>query len=213
VAYMDWNGEFGLPNLFAELPLENFAKVYAFLAAQTNLNLNDLTVIGFSKGAELVLLLATIYPEIKRVIAYVPSSLVWSGFTNQHFVSQSSWSYQDQPLPYALFANGHFDENGWQDQAMIEAATIPVEKITASILLISTSKDVVWPSTRMADNIMHRLEIGGATQPRQHLSFEEAGHSLSVPGLPTVVYGGVERAANAQAERHAWTQMLQFLSL
>jgi dienelactone hydrolase len=196
-----------------ELPLESFANTYDYLAAQTDLNLNDLTVIGYSKGAELVLLLATIYPEIKRVIACVPSSLVWAGFSEQGTVPQSSWSYQGQPLPFTLFANGHFDETGWQDQAMVEAATIPAEKITGPILLVSAMKDRVWPSTRMAHDIMHRMAAKGCTQLRKHLSLAQAGHSLSVPNLPTVAYGGVDRAANAQAERQAWAEMLQFLSL
>jgi hypothetical protein len=48
---------------------------------------------------------------------------------------------------------------------------------------------------------------------RKHLALEGAGHSLSVPNLPNVVYGGVERAVNAQAERQAWTEVLQFLGL
>ena len=213
VAYLDWNEEFGLPKLFAELPLENFAKAYDYLAAQAELNLNDLTVIGFSKGAELALVLATIYPEIQRVIGYVPSSLVWCGFTFQHVVSRSSWSYKGQPLPFALFSYGHFDENGWQDQEMLGAATIPVEKMTAPLLLISVTDDIVWPSTRMANDIMLRLEAGSCTQRRKHLSLEGAGHSLGVPNLPTVVYGGVEQAANAQAERQAWKEALKFLGL
>ncbi len=213
IAYFDWRGEFGLPQQFTELPLECFARAHGFLTDQTDLSLNDLTAIGYSKGAELALLLATIYPEIKRVVAYVPSSLVWCGFSQQGTVSQSSWCYQSQPVPFALFANGHFDANGWQDQEMIAAAAIPVEKISAPVLLISATKDNVWPSTQMADNMLRRMKAVGRTQASKHLSLAQAGHSLSIPSLPTITYGGVEQVSNAQAERQAWVEVLHFLDL
>jgi dienelactone hydrolase len=213
VAYFDWAGEYGLPDQFVELPVDNFAKIYRFLANHADLNLDNLTVIGFSKGAELVLLLATLYPEIKRVIAYVPSSLVWQGFLRLAFLAQSSWSFQGQSLPFAAFANGHFDDNGWQDQAQVAAATILVEKITAPLLLISAGQDRVWPSTRMANDIMDRMSAAGCPLARKHLALEQGGHSLSVPNLPTVTYGGVNRADNAQAERLAWAEVLEFLDL
>ena len=213
VAYFDWNGAFGLPDQFIELTLDGFEKVWSYLADQTSLNLDNLTLIGFSKGAEKALLLATLYAQIKRVIAYVPTSLVGAGFSRQESVEQSCWSYRGETLPFALFPNGRFDESSWQDHAMIEAATIPVEKITAPMLLISATEDRVWPSTRMAQDIMTRMDEHGCDQHRQHLLLDGAGHSLSVPGLPTIVYGGVDAAINAQAERQAWNAVLAFLDL
>ena len=65
----------------------------------------------------------------------------------------------------------------------------------------------------MANEIMHRLEAGGCTQVRKHLLLAQAGHSLSVPNLPTVAYGDVKRASNAHAETRAWAAVLRFLNL
>ena len=141
-----------------------------------------------------MLLLATIYPEIKRVVAYMPSSLVWRGFSRQQSIQRSCWTYKGQALPFASFAHGRFDEHGWQDQATIEAASIPVEKISAPLLLISATNDNVWPSTRMANDIMARMTAADSTQMRKHLELDKAGHNLGVPNLPTMAFGNVNRA-------------------
>jgi len=48
-------------------------------------------------------------------------------------------------------------ESAFQDEAKVEAAVIPVENINGSILLISGTRDSLWPATQMSKQIEKRL--------------------------------------------------------
>ncbi|MEW6212266.1 MAG: acyl-CoA thioesterase/BAAT N-terminal domain-containing protein, partial [Acidobacteriota bacterium] len=69
----------GLPKTLELIPLEYLKKGTDWLAAQPSVDRARLAVMGGSKGGELALLLAATFPELKAVVAYVPSGLVWQG--------------------------------------------------------------------------------------------------------------------------------------
>lgn len=183
VSYFDWNGQFGLPNQVVEIPIDPFAQAIEILKAEQSTQSDELVVIGYSRGAELALLLATRFPEFTRVIAYAPSALVWRGFPVSQPTPKSSWCYQGQPIPFAYFADGYFDQNGWQDEELIAQAAFPVEKIAGPLLLISGADDQVWPSAKMADMMMERLEVHNHPYPSRHLALNGIGHDLGVPNF------------------------------
>lgn len=212
VAYFDWQGKDNLSNQLIEIPLECIGSAIQYLLTARN-NLDNLTIIGYSKGAELALAAAVTYLEISRVIAYLPSSVVWHGFQMQGSAQQSSWTYQAQPLPFLSFANGYFDETGWQAIEQIERARIAVEKTRGPILLISATKDPVWPSTKMAEMILQDVKFHDQHQEVKHVCLDGAGHNLSVPFLPTTATSNVEATVNARAEYVAWQAVLGFLNL
>ncbi|MEZ4713981.1 MAG: acyl-CoA thioesterase/bile acid-CoA:amino acid N-acyltransferase family protein [Caldilineaceae bacterium] len=212
VAYFDWQGKDNLSNQLIEIPLEYIGSAIQHLLTVKN-NLDNLTIIGYSKGAELALVAAVTYLEISRVIAYLPSSVVWHGFQMQGSAQQSSWEYQGQPLPFLSFANGYFDETGWQAVEQVEQARIAVENIRGPILLISATKDTVWPSTKMAGMILQDVKFHDQHQEVKHVRLDGAGHNLSVPFLPTAATGNPEATVNARAEYVAWQAVLGFLNL
>lgn len=212
VAYFDWQGKDNLPNQLVEIPLECIGDAIQHLLSVEK-NLENLTIIGYSKGAELALAAATTYLEISQVIAYLPSSVVWHGFQLQGSAQQSSWQHQARPLPFLSFANGYFDEAGWQDSELIEQARIVVEKIRGPILLISATKDAVWPSTQMAEMILQDVKSHNQYQEVKHVRLDGAGHNLSVPFLPTAAPKNIEADVNARAEYVAWQEVLGFLNL
>src|SRR5262249_51928552 len=51
----------------------------AWLAAQSSVDPDRIGVIGASRGAELALLLGTLYPRVRVVVAYMPSNVVARG--------------------------------------------------------------------------------------------------------------------------------------
>lgn len=212
IAYFDWQGQDNLPNGLIEIPVECIGKAIEHLLLTGN-DFSNLAIIGYSKGAELALVAAAIYPEISHVIAYVPSAVVWHGFTVRGNEQKSSWSYQGKPLPFLMLANGYFDEAGWQDQKSLASTSIPVAKIRGSILLISAANDRVWPSTMMSEMIFRRVKSQNKHQDIKHLRLEGAIHNLNVPFLPTTAFGSVEMAVSAYAERLAWQEVLGFLNL
>jgi len=70
-----------LPNQLRAIPLEYFSTAFDWLANQKELVIpEDYAVVGGSRGAELALLLASRFPEIKTVVAIAPSSVLIVGY-------------------------------------------------------------------------------------------------------------------------------------
>jgi len=221
-----------LPKELMEIPLEYFKKAITWLKEQRAVDGNRIAVMGGSKGGELALLLAATYPEIKAVVACVPSSVVWQGISMDRF--GSSWSQDGKGLP---FARWHFSSEDAQkmesgqpislletyslkknDPSVLEEATIPVEKIKGPILMVSGTDDQLWPSAEFSNMVMERLEKYNHPHERQHLSYEGAGHMVFLPYFITAgnriempfMNGGNPRAdANGSAD--FWAKMLDFL--
>ncbi len=167
---------------------------------------DKLGVMGASRGGELALLLGATFPEIKAVVAYVPSGLVWEGISFWE-TSQSAWSYRGMPLSFVPDATTpEFQEYvneqtaygkpiaytqlfllNMENESIVEEATIPVENINGPILLISGSDDQMWPSGLFSEMIMERLEQNGHSFPNEHLSYHGAGHLIGIPHRPTTV--------------------------
>lgn len=180
----------GLPSHQRRLPLEYFAGVFDWLAAQKGVVPDDYAVIGASRGAELALLLASRYPQVTAVVAIAPSSVVFPGpptnpidaLCGQH----SAWACGPQevpfvPMPYSLTTLKGLLRPGERTQMFekallnthaVEAAAIPVEKAKAPILLLSFTRDQIWPSTLMARQIMDRLDSANFPFHHQHIAYD-----------------------------------------
>jgi fermentation-respiration switch protein FrsA (DUF1100 family) len=87
--------EEGLPKSLEEIPLEYFERAIHFMQRRPEVDGERIAVLGGSRGGELSLLLGATFPEIKCVIAYAPSGLIWGGFPNEG----AAWTYQGKPLP------------------------------------------------------------------------------------------------------------------
>lgn len=179
----------GLPETLERVPVEFFEDAKAWFESQRGVNSSDFAVMGASKGGELSLLLATIYPEIKSVVALVPASNVFVGIGPQNV---SSWSYQGAEVPYAsLIYNETFQKaletNVWEpvyseaiaDPAVAEGSAIPVEKMNASLFLLSGKQDHMWPSFDMSERIMTRLTENQYPHHYEHVTSEYAGHYVA----------------------------------
>jgi dipeptidyl aminopeptidase/acylaminoacyl peptidase len=68
-----------LPSQLRGIPLEYFDKAFHWLSTQKEVIPDDYTLMGVSRGAELALLLGTMHPEVKSVVAIAPSSVVFPG--------------------------------------------------------------------------------------------------------------------------------------
>lgn len=70
-----------------------------------------------------------------------------------------------------------------KDTEAAKRAAIPVEKINGPVLLISAKDDRTWSSAEMAEEVAKRLQAH--KRPVGHHSYEDAGHLIGVPNLPT----------------------------
>ncbi|MCH9613702.1 MAG: hypothetical protein SP1CHLAM54_07110 [Chlamydiia bacterium] len=206
-----------LPEQLEHIPLEYFHNPIKWMRDKCG----AVALHGTSKGGELALLLASMYP-IDRVVAVVPSCATYGGFPN---FFESSWTLEGTGLPVApvkvpsvldspIKATPFFMET--IDQ--IEAALLPFSQISCPLLLIAAGDDQMWPSNEFCKIIKHYL-------PRSKLLlYENAGHMITHPYIPTAITQslnpvdgriyemGGEMEAHQLACVNSWMESLRFLS-
>lgn len=203
--------EESLPEELAEIPLEYFETAIAFLGDHSAIDADRIAVQGASRGGELALLLGATFPQIRAVVAFVPSGLVWPGCCSSEAIRRPAWTYKGKPVTPLEFdlQDPDMQARHTTERAMIQAreplaltpkfrlavekatnvqaATIPVERTRGPILLISGQADGVWPSRELAEISVRRLREREFPFTFDHLSYEDAGHVFDYPFRPTTV--------------------------
>lgn len=226
-----------LPPTLSNIPLEYFIRALQQVRLQPELRHARLVAMGSSRGAELVLQLASQDPEIQGVIATSPSHVRW-GATGQ---AGAAWTWAGQPLPYVqtiaddVFVPRTDTVDGipyvryreWyaaqiEHNPSVDAATIEVERVNEPLLLFSGGDDQLWPATRFADAIAARAQNHGFGYPVINVQYEHVGHVFPLPGQPPVLhtihpalgsgiaYGGTFDSVT-HAARDRWNTIVSFL--
>ena len=178
VAYF---GEKGVPNNLDRIALDGVHR--AIVEASKNPKINDkcIALIGGSKGAELSLLLASHYPDIKTVVAVVPGNAVYPALTIA--MNTPSFSLNGKNLPFvplpssATFPLIKGDLRAvWvemlKDQKAVDKASIPVENINGPIFFLSATEDEAWPSSEMSVSMVQRLKENDFPHYFDHVAIE-----------------------------------------
>lgn len=231
-------GAEGLPPTLDRIPLEYFGTALEWLAAQPAVAAEQVAAVGVSRGGELALLLGATFPEIRAVVAYAPSGILWPAYPES---GNGAWTFRGEELPYArtlthaqwdeALATGNAREGSFdwyfiplQDAAYASRASIRVENINGPVLMISGVDDKVWPSTELSELALERFKRQGFRHPVKHLAYAGAGHSIAWPNGPTTMLkskhpvsgeemdmGGTPEGT-ARARQDSWPRMLEFLS-
>ena len=223
----------GLPPLLQNIPLEYFETALDWLKSQPSVDPARIGVLGTSRGGELALILGSTYPSAFRVVvANVPSSVVWPGLSTDQEVP--AWTLKGKPLAHvsgrfgpadlALSGRERFLKR-MKDPAAVARAAIQVERIGGPILLLSGKDDQLWPSDLFAAQVVDRLKARGFVYPVEHHSYEDAGHMMARPYVPTSdvrqirthpiskrpnMSGGTPEG-QARANVDSWQKLLTFL--
>jgi acetyl esterase/lipase len=197
----------GLPANLEEIPLEYFGTAIDWLKGRPEVDPARIGVKGASRGGELALLLGATFPELKAVVAMVPSGLVWGGISSTSTTDIAAWTYGGRDLPFmpssgsgptaVVDAAGRtaYEERpafladiAGAPPAAREAATIPVERTQGAVLMIGGADDQLWPSCPLAQIALDRLSAAGHTAAHgdRLVCYPGAGHFISTPNLPTV---------------------------
>ncbi|TDL58157.1 hypothetical protein E2R60_06780 [Paenibacillus dendritiformis] len=226
VAYFDYRGEYGLPTGLADIRLEQFKLAADWLKARNETDGRAIGVIGISKGAELALLLGSVFPDdIRAIVAFAPSLYVFQGIQIGVNVPISSWSLGGTPVPFAVYPSDYepredFDKTllrdlyirALQDKEAIQYARIPVERMKCDLMLVTGDLDALGPTSEMAVETLQVLKRERYPHQVTHLRYPKADHGFFIPGLPPLVLSKHAAARDiALAERDAWWKVIRFL--
>lgn len=236
----------GLSPFITETPLEYLEAGLRWAHRELEPKDGFVAVSGQSRGGELALLLGATFPDlVSAVIAYVPGAMVhgaqgagdparggWQGVT---------WTRNGMPLPHLWQDNAAVHWHPWagdappsrhhsvffeglKDRALAERARIPVERIAGPVLLVSGRDDRAWPSSLYSRMVVSMLGRHGHPHLVRHLDFDDAGHAINLPFVPTtqlsrehpvskVPYtSGGTPSGNARADDGSWRGVLAFLA-
>ncbi len=233
-------GAHGLQPALVDVPIERLQRGIELFRARFAGG-RPVGILGWSKGAELALMLAArLGDAVGPVVAVAPSHVAWFGLepfrpdqpTADRRSSQSSWTQRGVPLPFLpffadvapLFTPDGFRTDAFFDlrrykPADVDAARIRVEEATGPLLLLSGDDDHQWPATTMAGEIVKRMEEHGRAGDITNVTYPSAGHVFLLREFmpaPADRIGppfdfGGNIEADAAASRDAWPRIASFL--
>ena len=170
-----WNVD-GLPKELVRVPVDPFEKAILWLK---NKGYEKIIMYGISKGAELVLLCASLMPDICGVVALSPIHCIWGGMygnksmASKTFSSASEFTYRGKDFPCMtahlkygpairnLILHQQFELSYIYEEPLKhfdEDTAIHVENIQGNILFIYAKEDLMWPSKEAVAYMVNRLE-------------------------------------------------------
>jgi dienelactone hydrolase len=202
----------GLPSALKEIPLEYFAGAMTWMLERPEVRPVFVGVLGNSRGGELALLLGANFPVVSAVVAIVPQAYADGSSFPQ---LGAGWTLRGQPVPYlgAKVTKGE----------PLGDPAIPVERIRGPILFISGQDDRLIPSDAMVKEMTERLKAHAFPYRYIHLSYPDAGHSISFPYEPTTIRrpihpyskrpytAGGTAEGEAAANADSWPKLIAFL--
>lgn len=219
---------FNVPGRTSKLdhvPIETFVDGLDWLKGQPGVDPSAIGIVGYSKGAEAALLVATRTPGVRAVVAGMPSSVVWDALSIRGFVfGASSWTAAGRAVPSLSYGSGEGKRellprfvNALNTLDAHRNTIIPAERYAGPLLLVCGKRDTLWPSCPMARQIAARMTAAGRPAP-QLLAYSKAGHGVMGAPMPAearalrkwTVLGGTAQA-NAAARADGWPKIVAFL--
>lgn len=214
-----------LPDSFKEIPLEQIMNTIDYIKSLDLIDDTRIGLFGSTRGAELALLIGSKRNDLKLIIAANPSDVVNQSVVKQMTTSKSSWSWEGKALSYSkvkkskvfkLYTNRIASNQISQLMKSVyshDTATqlIPVEQITAKVLLLAGESDDRWDSMMMATRIKSKINC-------EVVSYSNTGHVLGGPGcLSTMGFeqlsfslGGTPEA-NGKSQHQSWKRIIGFV--
>ena len=232
----------GLPQILEEIPVETVGKALDALAARADVDPNRIAIFGISKGGELALLAASTYPQIRAVVADVPSPFAWQSIAQgPETTAHSSWTVGGKPVPFVPYASSMgagfaqafmahkpldlrvgYDASMKENAAAIAPAMFHLENVRGPILLIAADDDRIWNSVAQSELAMSYLKAHNHPYNDAYLHFAGAGHIFlfatlqrpltQAPLGATTLLLGGSKEANVRSAAQAWPRIFTFLS-
>lgn len=190
----------------SDVPIDFFEELYEEIENNSN-RIKPVTIIGSSRGAELALILASNYQDkIDNLVLYAPSAYSFGGIYDDFGKELPSWTYKGKEIPFLKQSVLFKDKKGRdiakklekkpiilepfftyliEESGNVKEARIDTSVVKANILIITGKDDQLWPSYRMAQNIIeeHKGE-------HQLIAYDDVGHSFGPTKYNNMVMGG-----------------------
>ena len=230
----------GMPQQLVEIPVETVGRALQATSKRDDVDPKKIALFGISKGGELALLAASTYPQIKAVIADVPSPFAWEGIPQGPEAVGSSWTLGGKPVPYVAYGptmgqvnmdayTQHkpldlrigYDASMKENADAITPATFHLERIAGPVMFLAADDDQIWNSPAQSEMAMQYLHQHNHAFHDVYVHYPNAGHLFlfASPQRPmnqvqfgpiTLLMGGTPQGDLA-AQRNAWPKVMQFL--
>ena len=185
-------GTKGTQPFLDKVPVEYVENAIKWLKGQ---GYEKIGVDGMSKGSEIALVAASMFPDLSCVIVRVPSSFVSEGLKGHKKdkgpSGTSCWSYKGEELPYAPYKARKFnilkmfmEEKEMhiitfnREKDIISQSMIAIENIKAPVLMLSSKNDTVWPSYESSVYMEKKFTEINYLYPHKHVAYESMSHAL-----------------------------------
>lgn len=223
-----------VPKDLDRIPMEYLKNAIAWLLKQPEVDADRIGIYGRSKGGEMVLLAASLFPQLKYVVANTPSNYVNEGIIGGARTSgHSSWCFEGNEIKFIkaskrsllklviglikknpMALRNFYKSLTWDHiNAKHPDARIKIEKSNASFLFIASDTDGIWPSTSYIKEACEIMKSNGKENNCKQLCYAGAGHMLTLPYQPIPnceEYGGIMKNG-IQATIDSWKETVQFL--
>ena len=205
-------GHPGTPDALRDVDVEVVTRACDWVRVQAGVDDVPPCVVGLSRGGELALLAASLAPErVGPVASFVGSGVPWGAWGPGTDVLETAWRHGGEPVPQMV--EDEDDPNACiDDEDMVAAAEIPIERATGPVLLLSGEDDAMWPSARLSRIAEDRAVREGAADRVTHVAYPDAGHFCTTPPgfpltSPDVVRNGGSRTGNQAARLDSWRRL------
>jgi hypothetical protein len=185
-----------LPKTMNRIPLEYFGQGIAWLKDQEGVDPDRIAMMGYSRGGEGSLLVASHYSDIKAVVSVSGSGLVFPDpWTTE---PTPAWTWRGEDIPY-------FTEFIWPNVAIdsdAQDAEISVESINGPVLLLAGADDDLWLSGYLSQIAKNRLDRFNHPYADQLLIYPGTGHAILPPYQPVSPIVGSDYGRNRLIRRH-----------
>lgn len=228
----------GLPQSLENVPVETVGKALDDISKRSDVDPNRIAILGGSKGGELALLVASLYPQIHAVVADVPSPFAWQGIPDgPSAASTSSWTYEGRPLPYVEYTQAMglqfqnafvkhspldlrvaYDDAMKQNANEIAPAMFHLENVHGPVLLLAGDDDQLWDSDAQSQLALDYLHAHHHPYADEYEHYPGAGHlflfaaETETPMGPFTLLLGGGPQMNLAAQIAAWQSIGGFLA-
>jgi len=194
-----------------------------YLAKRDDVNPDQIAVFGISRGGELAMLSATLFPQISAVVSVVGSPVGWGdAIDGEH----GAWTFHGKDVPFvstsqAWTSSKHTERFGnptMLRKQLVRKAFFKLEKAHGPMLVIGAGRDELWDSASMATAAKKYMQSHSSCFSLTAVIYPKAGHLFWLSTDPVLQPSATTDVGNdpvvkdyVEASQDAWRRIFTFL--